>query len=161
MYYAGNEVAEPATWPSYTYSKPCIQHSLTCTRTASLLAPCCANVHSESVLCCWVKVVNHHTRVCGVDSVDSICHSPNLKWRRLISHKVHRKPSCLMEGECGPSDTGTSVADDSLHIHPAHLDSWRCTHEEHMQQGQYRGSNRIQHNCPRLAQEAPGRSRDT
>ena len=40
----------------YNYSKPCIQHSLTCTKTASQFAPCCANVNSESVHSCWVKV---------------------------------------------------------------------------------------------------------
>ena len=44
----------------YTYSKPYIQHSLTCTKiTASQFAPCCVNVDSESEFSCWVKVVNH------------------------------------------------------------------------------------------------------
>ena len=36
------------------------------------------STYSESVFSCWVKVVNHHTRVSGVDSVDCTLHSPNL-----------------------------------------------------------------------------------
>ena len=58
----------------------------------------------------------------------SMSRSPNLNWRRLICNDVHRKPSCLMEGEWGPTDTGTSIAD-PLHLHLAHLGSGSCTHE--------------------------------
>jgi len=103
--------------------------ALTCTKRASQFAPCCANVHSESVLSCWVKVVNQHTWISGVDCVDSTCNSSNL-WRRLICHKVNRKPSCLMEGEWGPTDTGSSVVVHPIHLHIAHLRSGSCTVEE-------------------------------
>ena len=66
---------------SVTYSSA-YTHSactaLTCTKSASQFAPCCTNIHSESVLCCWVKVVNQHTGISGVDHVDSTCNSSNL-----------------------------------------------------------------------------------
>ena len=101
------------------------QHALTWTKIASQLAPCCGNIHSESVFSCWVKVTNHHLRIIGGDSLDKTFHSPNL-WGGLISYKVHREPSCLMEGEWGPADKGSSVAADPLHLHIAHLGSGSC-----------------------------------
>ena len=118
-------------WPTYTiytYTGYCMasytfkQHALTCTKRASQFTPRSANIHSEGILSCWVKVINHHPGISGVDSVDRTHHSPILR-RGLIRHKVHRKPSCLMEGEWGPTDKGSSVADDPLHLHIAHLDS--------------------------------------
>ena len=33
------------------------------------------------------------------------------------------------ESEWGPTDKGTSIADDPLHVHLAHSYSWCCTHE--------------------------------
>ena len=126
---------------SVTYSSA-YTHSactaLTCTKSASQFAPCCANVHSEIILRCWVKVVNHYTEISGADSVDSKCNSFNLQ-RWLICNKVHRKPSCLMEGEWGPTDKGSSVVVHPLHLHIAHLGSGSCTVEEIKQQRKYSG----------------------
>ena len=47
-----------------------------------------------------------------------------------------------MEGEWGPTDKGSSVVDDSLHIHISHLCIGGCTDEDYIQQvNYYRGSN--------------------
>ena len=141
IHYAHNDYSLASHMVSIAYSSA-YTHSactaLTCTKSASQFAPCCANIHSESVLNCWVKVVNQHTGISGVDSVDSTCNLSNF-WRRLICHKVHRKPSCLMEGEWGPTNKGTSVVVHPLHLYIAHLDSGSCTVEEIVQQGKYSG----------------------
>ena len=102
------------------------QHAFTWTKSASCFTPRCANINRDSVFSCWVKVTNHHTWVSGADCADSPRYSPNL-WRGLICHKVRREPSCLMEGEWGPTDKGSSVVVHPLHLHIAHLGSgsWR------------------------------------
>ena len=69
----------------------------------------------------------HQTRIIGADGVDNTHHSPNLK-NGLMCHKVHGKPSCLIEGEWGPTDKGSFVAADPFHLQVAHLGSGSWMH---------------------------------
>ena len=103
-----------------TLHKRCKQ-LITCIKCT--FAPCCANIHSESVFSCWVKVINHHLWISGADNIAFSTYSLP---RGLISYKVHRKPSCLMEGEWGPTDKGSSVVAEPLKLHIAHLGSGSC-----------------------------------
>ena len=101
-------------------------------------APCCANIHSESVFSCWVKVINHHLWISGVgNSFVNTCSLP----RGLISYKVHGKPPCLMEGEWGPTDKGSSVVADPLKLHIANLGSGSCNKSKNIYMIKQRGCN--------------------
>ena len=106
------------TWSRWQWWKEWVP---TCIKSA--FAPCCANIHSESVFSSWVKVANQHLWISGVDdSAVSTCSLP----RGFISYKVHRKPSCLMEGEWGPNDKGSSVVADPPKLHIVHSGSGSC-----------------------------------
>ena len=100
------------------------QNGLTCTECASQFTPCSANIHANHIVQHRLQLINDHT---WVGCVHSMRHSST--WcQGLICYKVHWKPSCLMEGEWGPTDKGSSVAVDPLHLHIAHLAnrSWTC-----------------------------------
>ena len=49
-----------------------------------------------------------------------------------MGHKVQRKPSCLIEGEWGPTDKGSSVVAEPLKLHIAHLGIGSCNESKNM-----------------------------